>query len=421
MMRRHPVGQRHITSPIEEALRNRATARGRISPGQLPPGFPSWVAHLAWLELRRDEAAKAVCACENRTFLVAKCGHLFTCGPDHCGDSKHTQIHKGTFAVPSPVPCIATIRISHVSAGSTFTAAVSIAGALYTWGFCMHGGLGHGDTSPSRIPRQVQAFAHHPILSVAAGWDSCVAVTETSEAFSWGCDVVSGNPQLLPRAIHSLRHTQVRSAALGRRRILFVTETGTLGCIGPPRQLKYPFAQQKQHYADIAHSLRHVRIVAAAACTSASLAMAHDGTVFAWREQQWYEHSSLPTKVHALHGLGVSSIAMSNGANFALTHTGELYAWGHKHDGRLGVLKQGHGDLVSRVVPTKVGGQLTGHSVVYVSSGMAHTLAVTKQGGIFGWGTADYLGISGDDTHPLGPYILSPVQYPHTMCEPTSR
>ena len=42
--------------PVEEALRERAATRGHVSPGRLPEGVTSWVAHLAWLERRRDEA-----------------------------------------------------------------------------------------------------------------------------------------------------------------------------------------------------------------------------------------------------------------------------------------------------------------------------------------------------------------------------
>ncbi len=71
--------------------------------------------------------------------------------------------------VPTPtlLPSIAGIRISSVSAGLGYTVAVSATGKVYTWG--NRGRLGHGGEEGSLVPKQVQALAGHPILSVAAG------------------------------------------------------------------------------------------------------------------------------------------------------------------------------------------------------------------------------------------------------------
>jgi hypothetical protein len=51
------------------------------------PGTPARrgnlvVAHLAWLERRRDEAWAPVAACTRSTFLVAEGGRLMSCGTD---------------------------------------------------------------------------------------------------------------------------------------------------------------------------------------------------------------------------------------------------------------------------------------------------------------------------------------------------
>ena len=70
---------------------------------------------------------------------------------------------------PTPLPSMAGIRISSVTAGFWFNAAVSATGTVYTWGRCDHGRLGHGDLEGSPVPKQVQALAGHRVLSVAAG------------------------------------------------------------------------------------------------------------------------------------------------------------------------------------------------------------------------------------------------------------
>ena len=63
---------------------------------------------------------------------------------------------------------MAGIRINSVLAGCGFSAAVSAAGTVYTWGMGDEGRLGHGDEEGSLVPKQVQALAEHRGLSVVA-------------------------------------------------------------------------------------------------------------------------------------------------------------------------------------------------------------------------------------------------------------
>ncbi len=69
-------------TPVDEALRERAAARGHVSPGRLPDGATSWVAHLAWLERRRDEAWAPVAAYTMSSFFAAEGGQLMSCGTE---------------------------------------------------------------------------------------------------------------------------------------------------------------------------------------------------------------------------------------------------------------------------------------------------------------------------------------------------
>ncbi len=67
---------------VVESLRERAAARGHVSPGRQPDGETSWAAHLAWLERRRDEACAPVAVCDTRSFFVAEGGRLMSCGTE---------------------------------------------------------------------------------------------------------------------------------------------------------------------------------------------------------------------------------------------------------------------------------------------------------------------------------------------------
>ena len=140
-----------------------------------------------------------------------------------------------TAPTPTPLPSIAGIRISSVSAGCGFNAAISAACTVYTWGEGYKGRLGHGDEERSIVRKQVQALAVHRVLSVATGYCHCLAVTERGEIFSWGWDMYrqcghgsSADHQLLPRRVEALADVRARSASAGYYHSLVVTEEGAL-------------------------------------------------------------------------------------------------------------------------------------------------------------------------------------------------
>ena len=71
-----------------------------------------------------------------------------------------------------------------------------------------------------------------------------------------------------------------------------------------------------------------------------------------------------------------------------MTAAGELFTWGD--DGRDGQL--GLGDKGAQLLPNRVE-VLQGEWVIAVSAGVAHTVAVTRGGSVFGWGDTGVLGL----------------------------
>ena len=87
-----------------------------------------------------------------------------------------------------------------------------------------------------------------------------------------------------------------------------------------------------------------------------------------------------PTKVTGggLDGVVVVQVAAGDYHSTALTAAGDLYTWGSGGRGRLG-----HGDEVTRSVPTVVGG--TG-AVMGMACGDNHSLVTTREGRVLGFG-----------------------------------
>ena len=392
--------ERMTSAEIEEALRLRAARRGHVNPVRLPDGTNSWVAHLAWQERRREEAHMPVAAGTDCSFFVAGGGCLMSCGEESdMGELGHEEdvwlhIRRLVVSVPTMLPSTAHIRFSQVSATVGSAVALSATGKVFTWGCGNDGLLGHGDEKSIGIPRQLNDLDEHAIMSVTTGGLTCMAVTERGEVFMWGKDVSSRETLLRPRRIEgALTGVRVRSTSIGQNHCLIVTEEGRLFAFGSPKCCGHKSFSFK---LQVVRALCDVRIVAVAAGWFHSLALSADGTVFAWganRNGQLGlsrcddEYVKLPQTIVTLNGRNVCAVAASDDTSFAVTTAGELYSWG---DGRFG--KLGHGDTDDQLAPKRVDA-LLGERVSVVSSGCKHTIAVSRDGSVFGWGKAEGLGL----------------------------
>ena len=439
---------------VEEVLRTRAVMRGHTSPVRLPEGAASWVSHLAWLERRRDEAWAPVAAYTSSSFFVAEGGRLMSCGTEDdvydnqervaAGVLGHGALDFAEFSVSTPMllSSMAGIRINCVSAGEGFSAVVSAAGHVYTWGEGEAGKLGHGDEESRLIPKQVYALVGHKIRCVTTSCSHCLAVTERSEVFSWGWNNLgqcghgrldSDHNQLLPRRAEALVGVRARSASAGTHHSLVVTEDGALYSFGGNDygQLGRGYFNERDDPV-IVDALRHVRVIATAVGLYHSIALTTDGVVFSWgyagplgrgrvgedvallQEVALPHDACLPQKVGALSGLNVCAVVAAMSASFAVTTTGELFTWGEGQSGRLG-----HGDKSDQLAPKRVEG-LRDEWVIAVTCGNRHAMAVVRNGGVFGWGYVKGLGLpeaaaaSPDD----GDCVFSPVRYQQLSCIP---
>jgi len=122
-----------------------------------------------------------------------------------------------------------------------------------------------------------------------------------------------------------------------------------------------------------------------------SLAITADGSVWSWGfgasgrlghgDQQ---AQLLPKKAEALGGHRVVAVSAGGSHSLALTADGAVWGWGFGDYGRLG-----HGDYQSQWQPKKIEA-LAGQRVVAVSAGFTHSLAITADGAVWSWGDGIY-------------------------------
>ncbi|WP_407653842.1 RCC1 domain-containing protein [Archangium lipolyticum] len=140
-----------------------------------------------------------------------------------------------------------------------------------------------------------------------------------------------------------------------------------------------------------------------------SLAVGHDGTLWAWGvnghgqlgDGAATDKRTTPARLASLPG--VISIAAGNRFSVAVRSDGSAWAWGYSLDGQLG---DGSTATV-RTTPVRVQG-LT--DVTRVAASMHNAVAVKKDGTVWTWG-GNLSGQLGDGTQPgYTAKSISPVQ-----------
>lgn len=155
------------------------------------------------------------------------------------------------------------------------------------------------------------------------------------------------------------------------------------------------------------------RVVAVAGGRWHNLAIGEGGELYAWgaadagrcgfadtadmpRDEDNWPFQPVPRLVSggALQGRRVVAVACGENHSLVVTAEGELLAWGSLHLGRCGFadgtgLPTDDEDHPYQPTPRRVtGGALDGKHVTFVACGTFHSLAVTKAGELFAWGSA---------------------------------
>lgn len=111
------------------------------------------------------------------------------------------------------------------------------------------------------------------------------------------------------------------------------------------------------------------------------------------------EDSLVPRKIEAFKGIPVKMVAAGAEHTAAVTEDGELYGWGWGRYGNLGL-----GDRNDRLVPEKVSADV-GEKMFIVACGWRHTICVSSSGALYtyGWSKYGQLG-HGDFEDHLSPH-----------------
>jgi len=275
------------------------------------------------------------------------------------------------------------------------------AGSAWTWGDNTDGELGNGDTTFTNSSVPVQPNTVTNVISLAGGQYHSLAVQQDGTVWAWGFnlhgELGNGFSGLNKSSVVPLQVVNgsggflmnITAVAAGGYHSLALAKDGTVwawgfnqfGDLGNGTNGTGTDSNVPVHVTGLTN------VVAIAAGASHSLALAQDGTVWAWgyngvgalgNGDNTFTDSNVPVQVTGL--TGVVAIAAGAYHSLAVKGDGTVWAWGYNADGELG---NGDATFTNSTVPVQVSG-LTG--CTSVSAGAYHSLAVKGDGTVSTWG-----------------------------------
>uniref|UniRef100_A0ACD5UPU0 Uncharacterized protein n=1 Tax=Avena sativa TaxID=4498 RepID=A0ACD5UPU0_AVESA len=294
-----------------------------------------------------------------------------------------------------------------VSAGASHSVALLAGNVLCSWGRGEDGQLGHGDAEDRLVPTVISGFDAPGITSVICGADHTTAYSEEEQqVYSWGWGdfgrLGHGNSSdvFTPQPVKALQGIQIKQLACGDSHCLAVTMAGEVqswgrnqnGQLGLGTTEDSLLPQKIQAFEGTC-----VKMIAAGAEHTA--AVTEDGDIYGWG---WGRYGNLglgdrndryvPEKVSLVEGEKMVLVACGWRHTITVSSSGSLYTYGWSKYGQLG-----HGDFEDHLVPHKVDA-LKDSSTSQISGGWRHTMALTSDGKLYGWGWNKFGQVGAGDT-----------------------
>ena len=297
----------------------------------------------------------------------------------------------------------------------------------FSWGMNSSGQLGDGTVTQRSLPVPVTAsgvLAGKTILSLAIGASHCLALCSDSTLAAWGNNASgqigdgTNNQRNVPVAVYSspgssLYGKKVVAIAAGAAHSMALCTDGTVStwgydlygqlgnnmtnsAIGTPVAVSTMITVNGRPAST---ALNGKKVIAIAAGQDHCLALCSDGTLAAWGNNASGQlgtnstvSSNIPVAVNrtsgvsALFGKTVTAIAAGGDHSFALCSDGTLVAWGANGNGQLGDTTTTQRNAPVAVSTAAGVSALAGRSVVAISGGGTHSVALCSDGTLAAWG-----------------------------------
>jgi len=309
-------------------------------------------------------------------------------------------------------------NMTAISAGSTHSLSLKADGTVWAWGRGSSGRLGDGSSISRDLPVQVTGPEGEGYLTgveaISAGGAHSLALRHDGTVWAWGrgsfgrlgnddTDNQSSPVQVKVSGVEDYL-TGVKAISAGGDHSLALKHDGTVwawgandsGKLGDGSTENQQTPVQVRGSGDLGYLSN---IVAISAGHNHSLALDEDGSLWAWGGNDSgklgdgsTEDQLTPVKVKGAGGSGnlsdIEAISAGDTHSVALKHDGSIWAWG---DGSYGGL--GYGGRIDQETPVQVqgpGDKEYFSDTASISAGQTYTMALKNNGNVWGWGNNEY-------------------------------
>ena len=169
------------------------------------------------------------------------------------------------------------------------------------------------------------------------------------------------------------------------------------------------------------NNLQKLKITQIACGVGHTIALTDNNLVYAWGRFFKPENKkdkimstsgdyAYPTLMESLSNESIIKISAGNNHSMAITELGELYTWGEGIYGQLG-----HGINNNEQYPKKVEYFRNKFKIIDCKGGAAHTVALTEEGYLFGWGQNDKNQLNLGKINVNKPYLLLLYEFDNNL------
>ena len=323
--------------------------------------------------------------------------------------------------VPAQVPVVSGTTMTSVAAGGSFSVGLTGTGTVDAWGSGLLGELGDGATTSTPTPTPVHLPVGTVVTQVVAGGSHALALTSTGAVYAWGAgtdgQLGDGSTQAkdVPTPVPLPAGTVITRVAAGGDHSLALTSTGQVYAWGDDLHGDLGDGATVPEDTPVAVTPPvGLTFTGIAAGTTHSVAVASDGSVWAWgmgASGQLGDGSladaTTPTAVSMPAGTPVAQVAAGGAHTLVLTVGGLVFGWGSDVFGQLAtplVLSQ----PVDSDVPVAPSGLPRATPYVSIAAGEDSSYALTSDGVPWAWG-GDYYGQLGDGSPGLNGIVPAPM------------